>query len=751
MSDSVSGVPYSSIQLVSPWPTRLIVIQMRLLHTGTGQFVVLSNAHDIEYAILSHTWDQGGEQTYQEVERIQTSPIFVFETLLVWAFLEIWWRALWLVSSITPALRITSYVNLTVSHLSRTIWWFLCYIGYYTCSAARYAHRRFPFLPAPRIFRKPPFLQSSLLPLYSYAHVSSPWHKRAQLVGEYAQQIRLRNSRWLSPRLSNKIRGACQIARRYGHRLIWIDSCCIDKTSSTELSEAINSMYAWYRSATVCYVFLSDVDGIDPRGYAFSSSERLETMLRSRWFTRGWTLQELIAPTNVVFFSREWHFLGTKASLAGMIEEATGIARAVLMHQVELHQISVGTRMSWAARRQTTRVEDEAYSLFGIFGINMPTLYGEGRHAFIRLQEEILRRIPDQTLFTWGQCYPVSTSSSLSNASLDMTIKHRDDPSFFAVSPSSFSHSAGTRVLDHPTFARRLGLSHLDLPNYTSTPFGLQVRLPLVSASHYFPQRSPTTSKRPGLFDHPNVFLALFACESVGLEGSLLAVPCMVDDMETNLTRARRLALAFGTVREEGALHHDGTVALSPTQLASCPVTVKSFYIPTVAPQSLEPRSVLTQLSFDAPLAPWSASILRGLGYSIFHGRDDQCRQHLVLSKGRDRIHVRAGAGWAEARHHLPGRHWIKVPVWITYILAEDEGEDPFSGGLPAPHELPPNATLWAGDASRNHTSYVFHASDGLERVLRIRLSRRAIEGSTRCLDLDIIEVAQRGLEAKSR
>ncbi|KAI1788940.1 hypothetical protein LXA43DRAFT_1096827 [Ganoderma leucocontextum] len=148
--------------------------------------------------------------------------------------------------------------------------------------------------------------------------------------------------------------------------------------------------------------FLSDVssdDDIKAEGSKFS---------RSRWFTRGWTLQELIAPRVVVFLSREWKGLGTKHALADLVHDITYINRGILMHEVALSDESVAERMRWASRRETTRVEDEAYSLLGIFEITMPTLYGEGRHAFRRLQEEILRRIPDQSLFAWGSvCLPI--------------------------------------------------------------------------------------------------------------------------------------------------------------------------------------------------------------------------------------------------------------------------------------------------------------------------------------------------------
>ncbi|EJF61857.1 HET-domain-containing protein, partial [Dichomitus squalens LYAD-421 SS1] len=180
-----------------------------------------------------------------------------------------------------------------------------------------------------------------------------------------------------------------------GFRYIWIDSCCIEKQSSSELSEAINSMYAWYRDSKLCYAFLADVS-------ACGTTEDWKTQFsQSRWFRRGWTLQELIAPSEVVFLSQEWEPLGTKHDLAEAVEEITGIDQDVLKHELPLDCVSVAKRMSWASGRETTRVEDEAYSLLGIFDINMTMLYGEGRRAFRRLQEEILLRIPDQTLFAW--------------------------------------------------------------------------------------------------------------------------------------------------------------------------------------------------------------------------------------------------------------------------------------------------------------------------------------------------------------
>ncbi|KAE8164757.1 hypothetical protein BDV40DRAFT_310450 [Aspergillus tamarii] len=184
-----------------------------------------------------------------------------------------------------------------------------------------------------------------------------------------------------------KIKKCCSMAHKMGYEYVWIDTCCIDKTSSAELSEAINSMFAWYQEADVCYAYLSDVPQVP--------------FDKSRWFTREWTLQELIAPQDVMFFAENWEFLGDKAGLARKISQRTRIPESILRGLTYLDAFSTAQRMSWAAERQTTRVEDRAYCLMGLFGVNMPLIYGEREAAFIRLQEEILRISEDHSLFAW--------------------------------------------------------------------------------------------------------------------------------------------------------------------------------------------------------------------------------------------------------------------------------------------------------------------------------------------------------------
>jgi hypothetical protein len=192
----------------------------------------------------------------------------------------------------------------------------------------------------------------------------------------------------------SKIEATCRIARDMGLHHVWVDTCCIDKSSSAELSEAINSMFRWYKNALYCFAFLSDV-------LAGSESREESDVGKSRWFTRGWTLQELIAPTNVLFYDASWNFLESKQLIARNIQRITGIDYGVLIGDTPLTAIPLAQRMSWAASRETTRVEDMAYCLLGIFDVNMPMLYGEGSRAFARLQEEILKKTTDLSLFAW--------------------------------------------------------------------------------------------------------------------------------------------------------------------------------------------------------------------------------------------------------------------------------------------------------------------------------------------------------------
>ncbi|OBT67029.1 hypothetical protein VE03_04521 [Pseudogymnoascus sp. 23342-1-I1] len=187
----------------------------------------------------------------------------------------------------------------------------------------------------------------------------------------------------------NKIRFCGEQAKRNGLQYFWVDTCCIDKSNSTELQEAINSMFRWYQDAVKCYVYLPDVSR--PRTDSANASNMAweSTFRKSEWFTRGWTLQELLAPASVDFFSKDGELLGNKASLERHICEKTGVPVKALRGS-PLSDFGVTERMSWAANRLTTKDEDKVYSLFGIFGVFLPIIYGEGQeNALRRLQEEI--------------------------------------------------------------------------------------------------------------------------------------------------------------------------------------------------------------------------------------------------------------------------------------------------------------------------------------------------------------------------
>ncbi|KAI1628938.1 heterokaryon incompatibility protein-domain-containing protein [Exophiala viscosa] len=184
-----------------------------------------------------------------------------------------------------------------------------------------------------------------------------------------------------------KIKFCQKQAIKDGLRYIWVDTCCIDKTNQVEVSEAIISMFRWYQEAKKCYVYLSDVS-FSGNGTEQDKIQCESDFRRSRWFTRGWTLQELLAPRTVDFFSREGRYLGNKTTLSQQIHEITGLPLRAL-HGTHLATFSVEERMRWAARRQTKRKEDQAYCLLGIFNVFLPPLYGEGDNAFNRLRKEI--------------------------------------------------------------------------------------------------------------------------------------------------------------------------------------------------------------------------------------------------------------------------------------------------------------------------------------------------------------------------
>jgi hypothetical protein len=181
-------------------------------------------------------------------------------------------------------------------------------------------------------------------------------------------------------------------AAKDGLQHFWVDTCCINKSTNDELSTAINSMFRWYQRSAKCYVYLSDVhvpdEVTDLESFRITWEDAFK---RSRWFTRGWTLQELLAPAIVEFFSKSGKRLGSKVSLEQEVHKITKIPIEAIRGR-SLSEYSVEERMAWAGKRKTTLKEDKVYCLLGIFGVFMPLIYGEGdEHAFLRLREEIRR------------------------------------------------------------------------------------------------------------------------------------------------------------------------------------------------------------------------------------------------------------------------------------------------------------------------------------------------------------------------
>ncbi|KAK2760831.1 hypothetical protein FQN54_002070 [Arachnomyces sp. PD_36] len=219
----------------------------------------------------------------------------------------------------------------------------------------------------------------------------------------------------------SKLEKFCKRAAKDNLKYAWIDTCCIDKTDSAELEEAISSMFKWYSSAAVCYAYLSDVTV--KRAHRDFSSQ----ISSCRWFKRGWTLQELLAPRMLRFYNSRWTFIGTKGQLSRMIEEIHGVPRPILQGTASFKDYSIAQRMCWASKRETKRKEDVAYCLLGVFDVMIPIIYGEGDQAFARLQREIVKRgRSDSSIFAWG-LEPASADSE-ENVSAGL----------FATSPADF-------------------------------------------------------------------------------------------------------------------------------------------------------------------------------------------------------------------------------------------------------------------------------------------------------------------------
>ncbi|KAF6793748.1 vegetative incompatibility protein HET-E-1 [Colletotrichum sojae] len=286
----------------------------------------------------------------------------------------------------------------------------------------------------------------------SYAILSHTWETEETTFQEWESNTRAAQRK----AGHRKVTKACFMAKTLGYEWLWADTNCIDKNSSAELSEAINSMFAWYANAEICFAYLADV----PTGNSDDLGPVAAQVRASRWFTRGWTLQELLAPKTVVFCAADWSPIGTRGNaLTSDLVQATGIHSDFLTGKKPIARANVATKLSWVSQRVTTREEDIAYCMLGIFDINMPLLYGEGSKAFNRLQEEIIKVSNDMTIFSW----PWDESMPAGWAS------------FLAPSPSAFRNWEELQLA--PSF---IGTAEETL-SFHMTNAGLSIRRPVLA------------------------------------------------------------------------------------------------------------------------------------------------------------------------------------------------------------------------------------------------------------------------------
>ena len=422
-----------------------------------------------------------------------------------------------------------------------------------------------------------------------YAILSHTWGEEEVSFQE------LQKARSVEPSMLNnskgyrKIKDCCKLAASDGWQYVWIDTCCIDKTSSAELSEAINSMYRWYGEAQICYAYLADVDGAG--GNDPLTMKRFE---RSRWFTRGWTLQELLAPDFLVFYDKAWVEIGTRSRLGRRISKITGIKRD---HMIRPLKASAAAKMSWASDRTTTRIEDIAYSLMGLFEVNMPLLYGEGSKAFTRLQHEIVKISDDESIFAWKDSCVLESGA-------------------FARSPSAFRESGDLVNVKFP---------HLERPPYTVTHRGLAIELALAEIS----------KKDMDDFD-VNVFTAALQCALV----TDLDFPVSIQLMRMNKnemirTSPHTLILDYRRPQKDRDDQHNELVYIRPTDKYNSTVGTNqapTFYI-RISSQPAPGFSISETYQCQPKLSFWGTA-QRGGGMKVQMGLQDNLAALLLKNDG---------------------------------------------------------------------------------------------------------------------
>ncbi|OSD01021.1 hypothetical protein PYCCODRAFT_1436801 [Trametes coccinea BRFM310] len=526
--------------------------------------------------------------------------------------------------------------------------------------------------------------------------------------------------------LSPTIRNACRVASDSGYGHLWIQDYCVDMNDRTELSRTLNAAWDWHARAGACYVYLADVSPGNVDVASRSDSE----FRRSSWHEDVWALQALIASSKLVFLARDWSVLGTKGTLAAVLEEITGVDRSVLSGAQSVHDVSVARRMWWASKRRTPSVEDCAYALLGIFGVEMSIEYGEGPRAFLRLQEEVFRRTLDQSLFAWHY-----------------HLGHEHPDCLFAPSPCCFARSGDIRPISYHDLAARL-----DLPADTDPPCvpqltseQLSIRLPLIP--HQI-SSFPPTSALYEVFGVAARFsdVAILQCEDA--QGRLVVLTLnppphahsgnefLVRAVETTLGQCDR-AWSYCPVLYREAVQTQDIVVLRRA--------LRSPWLPPPPPTSREPheggdstalgrrqtqiileqtsRARLTEQGFGDPHYATSAREL----IDDLYARDRRARRFVDVHE----ITVNAAApreeqGLRGISVDLVTRRHSLAPVCldrarVRYTLGDGRSLDATC------LELPPG-----GDVSNEFAArYAIHLGHGASKILRIGLSSSRSSDST--------------------
>lgn len=415
-----------------------------------------------------------------------------------------------------------------------------------------------------------------------YAILSHTWGEEEVTFADFTTNLAAIKSR---PQF-RKIRFTCRQARAEGIGYAWVDTVCIDKSSSAELSEAINSMFKWYADSRVCYAYLIDV----------TKDNFEEAFPQSRWFRRGWTLQELIAPHNVVFFDSAWQGLGSKLDHAHLIYNITQIDEFALIGRREfedhaderLREFCVARKMAWASQRETTRVEDIAYCLLGIFNINMPLLYGEGDKAFTRLQKEIIKSFDDDSILAWGLMNdPVSAGmpDCVVRAANSIFNMH----SILAKSPQDFANCHDVSPASN------------SISPFSMTNMGLQMELPLVPVQ-VLPELGLDYDP-----DHPPGWVALLTCRTSDISGILGIVLVPSESSDQLVYRGKILDGPGGLSAKTSVM----TVVIGP-RVAAQAVPMKITIV-----EQMEGFSVREYTYIQRQFIPMQTQAFRSFGYNV--------------------------------------------------------------------------------------------------------------------------------------